>query len=96
MDNLFIRSVSAEALRAELNRHDLLREAANNRLASGASSRPTSRGAPGRIRSPACELPSPAWAGPPRPTARTASNGPAAGRASAQRGGDDADPLFDV
>ena len=33
MDNLFIRSISGEALRAELHRSDLLAEAANNRLA---------------------------------------------------------------
>ena len=47
MDNLFIRSISGEALRAELHRSDLLAEAANNRLARAASRRPTSIGRPG-------------------------------------------------
>ena len=37
MDHLFLRSTSAEALRAELHRSDLLREAATSRLVRAAS-----------------------------------------------------------
>jgi hypothetical protein len=37
MDNLMLRSTSAEALRAELHRSDLLREAATTRLIRAAS-----------------------------------------------------------
>lgn len=67
MDNLFIRSVSGEALRAELHRSDLLTEAANNRLARAASTRPTSSGGAGtstfgRMRSALADLGRPAQA----------------------------------
>ena len=47
MEDLFLRSTSAEALRAELHRSDLLREAATSRLVSASSSRPTSNVATG-------------------------------------------------
>jgi len=67
MDNLFIRSISGEALRAELHRSDLLAEAVNNRLAQAASTRPTSRGragtsALGRMRNALTDLGRPAQA----------------------------------
>jgi hypothetical protein len=64
MDNLFIRSISGEALRAELHR---LAEAVNNRLARAASTRPTSTGragtsALGRMRNALADLGRPAQA----------------------------------
>ena len=67
MDNLFIRSVSVEALRAELHRSDLLVEAANNRLARAASTRPASSGDAGtstlgRMRNALADLGRPAQA----------------------------------
>ena len=67
MDNPFIRSISGEALRAELHRSDLLAEAVNNRLARAASTGPTSRGRPGtsafvRMRSSLADLARPAQA----------------------------------
>jgi hypothetical protein len=37
MEDLFLRSTSAEALRAELHRSDLLREAATSRLVRASS-----------------------------------------------------------
>ena len=47
MDHLFLRSTSAEALRAELHRSDLLREAATSRRVRAASAGPTSKLAAG-------------------------------------------------
>lgn len=67
MDNLFLRSISGEALRAELHRSDLLAEAANNRLARVASAQPASSGHTGtstlaRMRSALADLGRPAQA----------------------------------
>jgi len=67
MDNLFIRSISGEALRAELHRSDLLAEAVNNRLARAASTGPTSSrragtSALGRMRNALTDLGRPAQA----------------------------------
>ena len=67
MDNVFIRSVSGEALRAELHRSDLIAEAAHNRLARAASTRPPSSGRAGtstlgRMRSALADLGRPAQA----------------------------------
>jgi len=43
MDHLVLRSTSAEALRAELHRSDLMREAATSRLVRAASAGTTAR-----------------------------------------------------
>ena len=55
MDHLILRSTSAEAIRAELHRSDLLREAATSRLVRAGSSGttssvPTGPGFVGRVR----------------------------------------------
>ena len=68
MYDLIARSPSAEALRAELHRHDLFREAAASRLARSATAGPTATttgpGIAGRVRA--------AFAGWGRPPARQA------------------------
>ena len=76
MEDLFLRSTSAEALRAELHRSDLLREAATSRLVRAASADSSSNAATGpgfvnRVRTAVAGLARPAQADC-RPTARTA------------------------
>lgn len=67
MDHLMLRSTSAEALRAELHRSDLLREAATTRLVRTASAGMTSSvvtgpGFVGRVRTAFAGLGRPAQA----------------------------------
>ena len=67
MEDLFLRSTSAEALRAELHRSDLLREAATSRLVRAASADSLSNVATGpgfvaRVRTAVAGLARPAQA----------------------------------